>query len=44
MSVSPPSRLPIALKFVRSDRRMTKHDQYHPMRRVVRMTPAIDRM
>ena len=44
MPESPLSRLPIVPESVRCVRRVTGHDRYRAVRRVARMTPAIDRM
>ncbi len=44
MLVPPPGQLSIVREAVGIDPKVTGQDQYRIMRRVARMTPAIDRM
>ncbi len=44
MSVPPPGQLSIVLEAERIDPKVTGSCQYRTMRRLARMTPAIDRM
>jgi len=44
MLVPPPGQLPIVLEAEGIDPKVTGRDRYRTMRRIVRMTLAIDRM
>jgi hypothetical protein len=44
MLVPPPGQLSIVLEAEGIDPKVTGRDQYRTMRRIARMTPAIDRM